>query len=259
MQEAIAALRAGERDRAFALLRQHLMAYPKDANGWLWMSEVAPELPQQIDALQRVLLLAPDHPRTGAIRLRLRELHESTQPQPAILKTPPPESATFAAAAPQPSRSLNDIDTLLARIRGELAAQTVAEPEARTSEVTAVRAATAVATPQPDAQAWLKRADDAPTATWPATLAPFAGAERAEQYSVAVEPHPLAEPQRSARMYEASPASDAPTVETAQEPGPTVGARRGGPLPRWAWGVLLFLILVLLAAVFVAMSARGLL
>jgi hypothetical protein len=253
MQEAIAALKAGDRARAFSLMRQYLVTNPKDANGWLWMSEVAPELRQQIDALHRVLLLAPDHPRAAAIRLRLRELHASTQPQAAILDNPAPSLPKAPPASPsQPSRSLNDIDTLLARIRGELAVQNVAEPAVRTGEVRAVRSATPFTTPEHEheVQAFLNS-----TSSIPATLSkPEARRQRyAEQYSVAVEPRPITAPQPTI------PPGAAESTEEAAAPVEPVRARSGGPLPGWAWGALLFLILVLAAAVFVAMSARGLL
>lgn len=95
MDEIMAALAAGERDRAFALLRGYLKAHPQDANAWLAMSEAVSEPKQQLDALQRVLQLAPTHSRAASIRNRIERLKgTSSTPVPSVSVPPaPPEVA----------------------------------------------------------------------------------------------------------------------------------------------------------------------
>lgn len=95
MKEAIEALKAGDRAGAYTLLRTYLAANPRDANGWLWMSEAAVNPVQQVDALKRVLALAPDHPRAAAIRRRLSTLEGDAPP-------PPPPPPPVAARPPVP-------------------------------------------------------------------------------------------------------------------------------------------------------------
>jgi hypothetical protein len=114
MQQAIEALRAGDKDLAFVLLRRHLAMNPKDVTAWLWMSEAAPEPRMQIDALERVLRLAPEHPQAAVIHERLRVLREPpAQPEEAL---PAPEPAAPVAVPPPADPTT---DELLAQLRGE--------------------------------------------------------------------------------------------------------------------------------------------
>lgn len=83
MNEAIKALKAGDKQRAFALLRRYLAENPKDANAWLWMSEATTNPKQQVDALRRVLTLAPQHPHALSIHQRLEALTKEPSPPPA--------------------------------------------------------------------------------------------------------------------------------------------------------------------------------
>ncbi len=249
MQEAIAALKAGNRARAFTLLRQHLVANPRDANGWLWMSEVAPELRHQIDALQRVLLLAPDHPHAGAIRERLRELNASTRPQPAMLDTPPPSKETSPPPA-EPAPSLNDIDALLARIRGEIATQN--REGGRAGERPGYWSATPSSTGGRNREEAIGSVPNSPV-----PIAAGQGGARQRQrrgasgtrqeedlFSVAIQPRPATEN----RYWQRGATPEAKNEAPAREP-------QGGPLPRWVWGAVLFLLLVLAAIVYVVLSA----
>lgn len=110
MNEVKKALQAGDRERAFALLRRHLAANPKDANAWLWMSEATTNPKQKIDALKRVLMLAPQHPHAAPIRQRLERLtnKQSTVHSPPVTEpispSPPSEPpATQPASRAQPS------------------------------------------------------------------------------------------------------------------------------------------------------------
>jgi hypothetical protein len=251
VQEAIAALKAGNRARAFTLLRQHLVANPRDANGWLWMSEVAPELRHQIDALQRVLLLAPDHPHAGAIRERLRELNASTRPQPAMLDAPPPAPAKETSPPlAEPAPSLNDIDALLARIRGEISTQN--REGGRAGERSPYWSATPSSTGgrNREGQEFIGSTSDSPV-----PVAAGQGGARQRQrrgasgtrqeedlFSVAIKPRTTTENRYWQRGATQAAENEAP-------------ARQGGPVPRWVWGAILFLLLVLAAIVYVVLSA----
>jgi hypothetical protein len=104
MREAIEALRAGDRQRAFVLLCRHLNAHPSDTTAWLWMSEAAPEPEQQKDALRQVLRLSPDHPHAPAIQQRLSML-ESTTPQNA---SPHAAPASNGDPSREPAHSSHD-------------------------------------------------------------------------------------------------------------------------------------------------------
>lgn len=133
MNQVIEALKAGDQKTAFELLRRHLATHPKDANAWLWMSEATTDPKQQRDALNRVLTLAPDHPRADSLRKRLATLNAtlgvsappSVVPPVAAAPTPPPAPATppppvaevrpiFADPAPATGGGLLDLDDLLA-------------------------------------------------------------------------------------------------------------------------------------------------
>jgi hypothetical protein len=74
IDDAIAALRRGDQAKAFALLRGQLTRDPKDATAWLWMSEATPNLESKIDALERFIAMAPDHPRVPSAHIRLQYL-----------------------------------------------------------------------------------------------------------------------------------------------------------------------------------------
>lgn len=86
IDDAIAALRRGDQAKAFALLRGQLTQDPKDATAWLWMSEATPNLESKIDALERFIALAPDHPRVPSAHTRLQYLRSQLE----VLSPPPP-------------------------------------------------------------------------------------------------------------------------------------------------------------------------
>ncbi len=110
MNEAIEALKAGDKARAFELLRRHLVANPQDASAWLWMGEAAPTPSMQRDALQRVLHLVPDHPRATLIRQRIAQLSTT----PASLAPPAASAPVVPPPPPEPST-----EEQLAQLRGE--------------------------------------------------------------------------------------------------------------------------------------------
>ncbi len=109
MNEAIKSLKAGDRKTAYRLLRRHLRTNPKDVNAWLWISQATTDRKKQIDALQLVLALAPQHPRAKAIRKRLRDLNNAS---PITTHGAPPSSESDSVEYP--------FDDLLAEVRAEL-------------------------------------------------------------------------------------------------------------------------------------------
>ncbi|MDQ4077770.1 MAG: hypothetical protein M3220_16170 [Chloroflexota bacterium] len=106
MNEAIQALKSGDRVRAFDLLRRHLQANPTDADAWLWMSEAAPHTKMKIDALVRVLKLRPEHPRAGIIRRRIVALSETLA---AAEESEPLEKTPVSERLPVEERPLDEI------------------------------------------------------------------------------------------------------------------------------------------------------
>ncbi len=95
IDDAIAALRRGDQAKAFALLRGQLTRDPKDATAWLWMSEATPNIESKIDALERFIQLAPDHPRVPSAHTRMAYLKSQvikTSPLPPPV-TPLPDHA----------------------------------------------------------------------------------------------------------------------------------------------------------------------
>jgi hypothetical protein len=115
IDDAIAALRRGDQARAFALLRACLTRDPKDATAWLWMSEATPDIHRKIEALERFIQLAPDHPRVPSATARLQYLEAqvakvSPPPLPSVsiryeedapkVEEPPPPVAPSIIAPP---------------------------------------------------------------------------------------------------------------------------------------------------------------
>lgn len=143
MQEAINALKAGDRERAFDLLRRHLASNPRDAVAWLWISEAAPRPEIQRDALERALHLAPDHPQAAMIRARLASLSGGTSapaPTPAPASAPPPPA--------EPST-----DEVMAQLRGESLRARPSEPAATLPNGEEDREVVAMGRPEPLAPA----------------------------------------------------------------------------------------------------------
>lgn len=105
IDDAIAALRRGDQAKAFALLKGQLTRDPKDATAWLWMSEATPNLESKIDALERFIVLAPDHPRVPSAHTRLQYLRSQLEvlspPPPAIVETGYEEVKEEPIASPE--------------------------------------------------------------------------------------------------------------------------------------------------------------
>ena len=111
MNEAIKALKAGDRKTAYRQLRRHLRSNPKDIQAWLWISQATTDPKKQIDALKQVLRLEPNHPKSKAIHRRIRQLENSKVK--AVRVEPVPSSSSDDSDE-------HEFDELLAEVRAEL-------------------------------------------------------------------------------------------------------------------------------------------
>jgi predicted TPR repeat methyltransferase len=74
-QEGIAALRAGDRIRARALLARAAALVPQNQNIWLWLSDAATSNYERYNHLRQVLKIDPD---SEAARIAERKLNALT-------------------------------------------------------------------------------------------------------------------------------------------------------------------------------------
>jgi hypothetical protein len=94
LQEAIQAIKRGDKDQARRLLKHVVREEPKNEQAWLWLSAVLTSPQQQRDCLQRVLQINPANQQ--AVRgLELLEAAAAPTPAPA-----PPEPARAVPAFP---------------------------------------------------------------------------------------------------------------------------------------------------------------
>jgi len=80
-QQAKELLKAGDKQRAFALLVEALKADPNDADAWWLLSFAVAERDKQINAVRRVLRLSPGNPKANA---RLAKLESPAAEAPPI-------------------------------------------------------------------------------------------------------------------------------------------------------------------------------
>lgn len=78
LSTAIAAARAGKRREAHDLLRLIVKHQPSNLAAWLWLSDVAETLDEQIAALESALLIAPHNPQAMARLETLYAQQETT-------------------------------------------------------------------------------------------------------------------------------------------------------------------------------------
>jgi len=97
VDQGIAALRAGDRPRAFELLVQALRQEPRSELGWLWLSGVVIGKAEQRYCLERVLEINPHNP--GA-RNGMRTFPADLVAQPPFHTQPVSPPAPAAAAVP---------------------------------------------------------------------------------------------------------------------------------------------------------------
>ncbi|MBA3534690.1 MAG: hypothetical protein H0T73_22450 [Ardenticatenales bacterium] len=246
VNEAIEALKVGDKPKAFALLRRHLAANPKDASAWLWMSEAASEPAQQIDALQQVLRLAPEHSRAPMIQKRLQVLLQATTPQPTLASLP-------AATQENSELAQRASGGLLSRMRRESpAAPSLEEPERSTGQVA-------------DIEEWLRTDEDAPHPVSATPISEFrvhhpeapAAREPEPVQRVVEEPpmprHPREEMAAAAPLVAEPPMSKQLRAEMAAQtsPLPRPTPPQGEKLPAWVWGVMFLSTIVVFAFLFI--------
>lgn len=104
LNEAIAAARAGRREDAARMLRDVVVDEPSNADAWIWLAGVTPDLDEQRRSLDRALDIAPDNRRAQQGMAWLRdnhpELFESTTGARSIAeRSTPPFEQTAAPSA----------------------------------------------------------------------------------------------------------------------------------------------------------------
>ncbi len=109
LNKAIAALKAGERARARALLADLLRNHPDNLAAWLWLSETLDSVEQRRSCLERVLALSPGHP------VALRGLAKLDAPPP--LAAPHPELPPSSTRAAPPDRQTALLETILEQLQ----------------------------------------------------------------------------------------------------------------------------------------------
>jgi tetratricopeptide (TPR) repeat protein len=106
LQSAIQAAKAGQRERARQLFIQVLKQDQRNLVAWVWLSEVAEDLPHRIGAIERAMVMKPDDPllqgRLEALRSQLAAQMAAPQPVP-VQPGAPMVAATEQQAPEQPS------------------------------------------------------------------------------------------------------------------------------------------------------------
>ncbi len=80
VQEGVAAAKAGDRERARTLLSQATTDDPYNDIVWLWLASVEDDPGQVVTALDRVLLLRPDHEAAAKWRFRVQKQVDDSAP-----------------------------------------------------------------------------------------------------------------------------------------------------------------------------------
>lgn len=238
LNEAISALKAGDKSRAYDLLRQHLAANPDDATAWLWMSEAVSEREQQVEALEQVLRLAPTHSRAPMIRKRLDTLKGAAPVDPAQLEE---KAAERLRARLRPGNSPTPAPTPTAKVteeeveRDDLLARTEPRPSAKRRPTPPLPAAEETEGEMALGDL-LARTEPRPSA------APSAPVEPTRQ---AVAPPPA-----TPRLPDEAPEERASPLPRPRPPQDDV-------IPAWVWGVMLLSIIILAAFLYAAWLYAG--
>lgn len=86
LEQAEELLRAGKRQAALPLLAEYLQGHPNSARGWWMLSLAVTDLRQQIDCMERVLVIDPNY---GPAQARLDKLEQMLAPRPPAAVVPP--------------------------------------------------------------------------------------------------------------------------------------------------------------------------
>ncbi|MFO7170296.1 MAG: hypothetical protein DIU80_019900, partial [Chloroflexota bacterium] len=115
-EQGAAALKAGDRARAQALLGEAIRLDPRNERAWLWMSGVVTSVAHRRQCLERVLAINPanEAARRGLANLGAAGTQQAAPPaaqrpsspppasQPSAPQTPPAQAATPPARPQQP-------------------------------------------------------------------------------------------------------------------------------------------------------------
>jgi ferric-dicitrate binding protein FerR (iron transport regulator) len=99
LQEAIAAVRRGETERAQLLTAEVIRDNPEDANAWYLLSQLVDSDTRRAAYLSKALALDPSHERARA-ELGIQAAESGPEPIPATEVVAPPTAETTPAAAP---------------------------------------------------------------------------------------------------------------------------------------------------------------
>lgn len=92
LREAVAAIKAGDKETGRRLLQEVLADDPLNENAWLWMTKVMDSRAERIKCLKRVLEINPDN---EVAQLSLQKLQQADAPG-QIKKLPPSAKKTYA-------------------------------------------------------------------------------------------------------------------------------------------------------------------
>ena len=82
LQQAIAAIKSGDKANGKRLLAQALQKDPDNTQAWLWMSGVVETDAQRADCLRQVLRIDPNHPHAAAGLAKLSQAAPQPEPEP---------------------------------------------------------------------------------------------------------------------------------------------------------------------------------
>jgi DNA-binding response OmpR family regulator len=95
LQQAITAIKAGDKEKGRQLLTQVIKADPRNEAAWLWMTEVVDRDVDQIMCLRNALKINPNN---DAVKKRLAALEQSSEPPPPPQEEAAPEITPSASA-----------------------------------------------------------------------------------------------------------------------------------------------------------------
>jgi DNA-binding response OmpR family regulator len=95
LQQAITAIKAGDREKGRQLLTQVIKADPRNEAAWLWMTEVVERDVDRIMCLRNALKINPNN---DAVKKRLAALEQPSAPPPAPQAEAAPERTPSASA-----------------------------------------------------------------------------------------------------------------------------------------------------------------
>jgi hypothetical protein len=104
-QQAIEAIKAGDKKTGGRLLGEVLRADPQNEMAWLWMSSVIDSVEHRRDCLKRVLAINPGNKvaQRGLAGLEQKQVRQPTSPGRPALATLPDQAASAVLHKPPPT------------------------------------------------------------------------------------------------------------------------------------------------------------